>query len=118
MCHELKDVDEYDERSQMLTGLPLSSSPEPMSEEDEPGDVLDEDSYRRPMKRRKRPFLPNSRLRDMEAMLDSRHSRSSFAKLLETESAVRLFVLLSDSILSWRRFRTDIGKENPTRNLS
>lgn len=89
-----------------------------MSEEDEPGDVLDEDSYRRPMKRRKRPFLPNSRLRDMEAMLDSRHSRSSFAKLLETESAVRLFVLLSDSILSWRRFRTDIGKENPTRNLS
>lgn len=88
LCHELKDVDEYDERSQMLTGLPLSSSPEPMSEEDEPGDVLDEDSYRRPMKRRKRPFLPNSRLRDMEAMLDSRHSRSSFAKLLETESAI------------------------------
>jgi hypothetical protein len=102
LCHELKDVDE-DEDSQTLTGMPLSSSPEPMSEEDNSGDLTDGDpgiygngldSHHRPTKKRR--FVPHGRLRDIEAMLDPQSSHSHFVKVLEPEGAVRLSVSLSD----------------------
>lgn len=97
LCHELKDVDEEDEHNEALTGIPLSSSPEPMSEDDNSGDITDDDtgmyrngidSHRRPTKKKHR-FLSHGRLRDVEAMLDPHDSRLGFTKLLQTEGAVR-----------------------------
>ena len=100
LCHELKDVDEDDEPSQALIGIPLSSSPEPMSEDENSGDVTDDDhgihsngdAYHTPTKKKKHRFLPRGRLRDIESMLDPHDSRLGFAKLLETEGAVRRLV--------------------------
>jgi len=98
LCHELKDVDEDDEHSQALTGIPLSSSPEPLSEDDNFGGTTDDDhdmyrndidSHNGPTKKKNHRFLPHGGLRDIEAMLNPHDSRLSFTKLLHTEGAVR-----------------------------
>jgi hypothetical protein len=85
LCHELRDVDEPDNHSPTLTGIPLSGSPKPMSEhmlDNMTDDNSDYGNHHRPPRKNHR-FLP--RLGDIEAMLDPQDSHSSFA--LETEKS-------------------------------